>query len=83
MKKEDVEQAAQQYAEGPECTWVGTTALEIAFLAGAKWQRDQMMKVGAEGKVVKDINNKLAVTAKINLDGFKFGDKVRIIIVKE
>ena len=40
--------------------------------------------VAVEGEVVKDINNKLAVTAKnVNLDGFKFGDKVRIIIVKE
>ena len=40
--------------------------------------------VAVEGEVVKDINSKLAVTAKnVNLDGFKFGDKVRIIIVKE
>lgn len=37
-----------------------------------------------EGEVVKDINNKLAVTAKnVNLDGFKFGDRVKIIIVKD
>ena len=34
-----LEEAAQQYAEGPECTWVGTTALEYAFIAGAKWQK--------------------------------------------
>ena len=40
--------------------------------------------VAVEGEVVKDINNKLAVTAKnVNLDKFKFGDKVRIIIVKD
>ncbi len=85
-----------------------------AFIAGAKWQKEQdlaemaqsksplsvayanrcfengkqamkeqMMKEAVEGEVVKDISNKLAVTAKINLDGFKFGDKVRVIIVKE
>ena len=34
-----LEEAAQQYAEGPECTWVGTTALEEAFIAGAKRQK--------------------------------------------
>ena len=35
------EEAAKEYAEGPECTWVGTTALEVAFKAGAKWQKEQ------------------------------------------
>ena len=43
-----------------------------------------MMKEAVEGEVVKDINNKLAVTAKnVNLDKFKFGERVKIIIVKE
>lgn len=41
-----------------------------------------MLKEAVEGEVVKDISNKLAVTAKINLDGFKFGDKVRVIVLK-
>lgn len=43
------------------------------------------MKVDmVEGEIVKDITNMLAVTAKnINLDGFKFGDKVKIIIIKD
>lgn len=60
------------------------TAEDHAFFAGANWQKEQMMKGAVEGEVVKDISNKLAVTAKnINLEGFKFGDKVRIIIVKE
>ena len=46
--------------------------------------KEQMMKDAVEGEIVKDITNKLAVTAKnINLDGFKFGDKVKIIIVKQ
>ena len=50
---------------------------------GRKEEMEQMMKEAVEGEVVKDISNKLAVTAKINLDEYKFGDKVRIIIVKE
>ena len=65
---------------------IGET-IDKSFDAGIKegYRRcmEQMMKDAAEGEVVKDISNKLAVTAKINLDGFKFGDKVRVIIVKE
>lgn len=49
----------------------------------AQWQKEQMTEDAVEGEVVKDISNKLAVTAKINLDGFKFGQKVKIFIVKE
>lgn len=46
--------------------------------------RVKMMNDAVEGEIVKDISNRLAVTAKnINLDGFKFGDKVKIIIVKQ
>ena len=49
-----------------------------------KTEMEKMMDGAVEGEVVKDINDKLAVTAKnVNLDGLKFGDKVRIIIVKE
>lgn len=47
-----------------------------------KWSNTpQVAKVKKTGEVVKDISNKLAVTAKINLDGFKFGDKVRVIVL--
>ena len=56
-------------------------AYRDGIIAGAKWQKEQMLKEAVEGEVVKDISNKLAVTAKINLDGFKFGDKVRIIVL--
>ena len=50
---------------------------------GKKDMKEQMMKEAVEGKVIKDISNKLAVTGKINLDGFEFGQKVKLIIVKE
>lgn len=57
---------------------------EKSYKIGFRDCREQMMKEAVEGEVVKDINNKLAVTAKnVNLDKFKFGDKVRIIIVNE
>ena len=51
--------------------------------AGIEWQKKQMLKDAVEGEIVKDISNKLAVTAKVNLEGFKFGQKVKIVIVKE
>ena len=45
--------------------------------------KKELLKDAVEGEVVKDISNKLAVTAKINLDGFKFGEKVKILIIKD
>ena len=57
---------------------------DIVFWRGIQYAREMMINEAVDGEVVKDINNKLAVTAKnVNLDKFKFGDKVRIIIVKE
>ena len=57
---------------------------DVIFWKGMQYAYDQLLKESVEGEVVKDINNKLAVTAKgINLDGFKFGDKVKIIVLKE
>ena len=59
-------------------------SVKEAFIAGVEWQKEQMTKDAVEGEIVKDITNNLAVTAKnINLKGFKFGDKVKIIIVKQ
>ena len=56
----------------------------IVALDAAQRAKEQMLKEAVEGEVVKDINNKLAVTAKnVNLDVFKFGEKVKIIIVKK
>ena len=83
----DLEEAANEYAYRgiPDKLkqQIKPIADEISknFIAGAEWQKEQMLKDAVEGDVVKDISNKLAVTAKINLDGFKFGDKVRVIVL--
>ena len=54
----------------------------LIFKKGVEEGRRLMMEDAVEGEVVKDISNRLCVTAKnINLDGFRFGDKVRIIIL--
>lgn len=82
----DLEEAAKKSypnKEGDLCS-LHSTLQRAAFIAGAKWDREQIMKeaVEAEGKVVRDINNELAVTAKnVNLDKFKFGDRVRVIVL--
>ena len=84
MEKTDkIEEAANHYASVTDPEAHGIDFIREVFIAGAECDREQMLKDAVEGEVVKDISNKLAVTAKINLDGFKFGDKVRVIIVKE
>ena len=85
--------------EGPECTWVGTTALEYAFIAGAKWQKEQMMKGAVEGEVCGRVYDHINVRfadgickflepknishIPADVSKYNIGDKVRIIIVKE
>ncbi len=64
--------------------WDWTTQdIAEAFIAGVKWAMEQ--GIIGEGEIVKDISNKLAVTAKIpelSAD-FKFGDKVIVQIRKK
>lgn len=81
---EDLEEAAARYERENRESILSSVDIVDAFIAGAEWQRVEMMKDAAEGEIVKDISNMLAVTARnIHLDGFKFGDKVKIIIVKK
>ena len=62
-----------------------------AFIAGANWMREQMMKEAVEGEVcIPNVwvehkeGKELVVRAEIGKElGFKFGDKVRIVVVKE
>lgn len=53
-----------------------------AFIAGAKWQKEQMMKEAVEGKIVFLFNGDVAINIG-DTDKYKLGDKVRIVIVKE
>lgn len=55
---------------------------KFAFIAGAKWDREQMMKEAVEGRITQDSNTKLIVVSE-PIEGFKFGDKGHIIFVKE
>lgn len=75
------EKRANEYY--PELNEQDDVAAWHGFIAGYEQAKKDMLKEAVEGEVVKDISNKLAVTAKINLDGFKFGDKVRVIVLKK
>ena len=67
------------------------SAFGIGFLEGAEWAREQIMKKAVDGEVcIPNVwvehkeGKELVVRAEISKElGFKFGDKVRIIIVKE
>ena len=58
------------------------TTLESAFIAGAKWQKEQMMKEAVEGEVFLNPYPTISLDDCKDYD-FKDGDKVRIIIIKE
>ena len=49
------------------------------FLEGTDWQKEQMMKEAVEGVLVDNVDG----TQEICLHGNRYGEKVRIIIVKE
>lgn len=80
---EDLEEAAKDYTDSSE--WLIGENLEhidAAFIAGAKWQKEQIMKEAVEGKVFMSFapgHNQMAM-ADVDLPT---NTKVRIIIVKE
>ena len=80
-----LEEAAKEYAEGPECTWVGTTALEEAFKVGARWQKQQMLKDAEPAEIGYFNQRGLSILTEKAIERMPVseGDKVRIIIVKE
>lgn len=106
---EDLEVAAEEYADGPECSWAGTSAIECAFKAGAKWQaekcdeetskllyaerqtayingwddhKEQMMKEAVDGTIFCKNLNRFIFVPQLD-ESLTYGDKVKLIIVKE
>lgn len=69
--------------------WDWTTQdIADAFIAGAKWQKEQMMKEAVEGEVMdfcfaREVNYSSAKIKFSAIPELKVGDKVRIIIIKE
>ncbi len=64
---------------------VETAAHKSGFIAGAEWQMKQILKEAVEGEIQMRYSGCLCAKTirAINEDKFKFGDKVRVIIVKE
>ena len=92
MNNENVKEAIGKYIESKELVLMAYPPeyiedvkkdMEFAFRAGAKWMAEQ--GISCEGEIVKDISNKLAVTAKLpELERIgKFGDKVIVQIRKK
>ena len=92
---EDLEEEIENYIKDSLAIKFPTTDKEqikadIRYIARhfAEWQRkkdiEEMMKTLVEGEIVKDIHNQLKVTSEPLNDTFgRFGDRVKIIIVKE
>ena len=46
--------------------------------------KQQIMKDAVEGEIVKDIANNLYIgKAKVNKNNFKFGNKVKLLVLRE
>lgn len=79
----DLEKAAKEYTDGK--SWAKenylTPYIREAFIAGAKWDRIQMMKEAVEGTVHNFSSNKPHPTVLVDARGFNQGDKVRVIVL--
>jgi anion-transporting ArsA/GET3 family ATPase len=85
---EDMEKAAKVYEQTRNDLDVvsDNQMVERAFQAGAKWQRQQLMKKAIEGIVTTNIDGWINVmTGFIRPEeaGANFGNKVKLIIIKE
>ena len=87
----DLDEAGKNYAELLPQGRVSKKYSAIDFIAGAKWDREQMMSKAVEVRVqTSPLNGPLGISAycfnfpsKHPFYHCKEGDKVRIIIVKE
>lgn len=83
----DLEEAANEYSERVS-DGHNYRDLTCGFIAGAEWRKEQMMKDAVEAKVwesehgFRDLEMESEPFRKA-LEGFKDGDKVKLIIVKE
>lgn len=86
---EDLEEAADNHirkvvdaAGHPGWEWE-TQDIINAFIAGAEWQNEQMMKDAVDYKIVNNLAAYPVIYYEVKHLGLKYGDKVKIIIIKE
>ena len=92
-----LEEAAEEYSNKNEYMDVGFCVepvyighkTERAFIAGARWQKEQMLKDAVEAEVLyfgetQDVSRTIKIPQMQEwLKPFKDGDKVRIVILKQ
>lgn len=89
LVSDDLEEAADKYAEKLTSEPYLQIVHKTDFIAGAEWDREQMMKEAVEGTICKDEYRETAPFYYVESELFNLpqnmmiGDKVRIIIVKE
>ena len=87
---EDLEEEIRRYMDNaPTRTDLGQRYKDISIVELARhfanWQKQQMMKDAVDGEIViKCLDQMLIAKSEIlNDDKFKWGDKVKLIIIKE
>ena len=82
-EKYEKEHTYQRY-DGGGLTPEYDATLAEAFIAGAQWQKEQMMKEAVEGYITLTLEGVRTVAATIKEeDNIGIGDKVRVIILKK
>ena len=76
----DLEEAAEHYASVTDPEAHGIDFIREVFIAGAEWDREQMMKEAVEGKIHPD---DYEIWVNLVGYGYKFndGEKVRVIVL--
>lgn len=84
---DDLEEAAEESwidYEYRDSGHLYSSVYKDAFIAGAEWQKEQMMKDAVDGEVVQDLHGKLHVKTNAVSDIlYQFGEKVKVIILKQ
>lgn len=84
----DLEEATARYERENRESILSSVDIVDAFKAGAEWQGEQMMEDAVEGEVCESEHGLRDIVLQTEpfqnvLKGFKEGDKVKIIIVKQ
>ena len=78
---EDLEEAAEKYSDKYCSDWAYRLEYEDAFIAGAEWQKEQMMKEAVVSEIV--ITSGGILLRDLRIEDFDYEDRAKIIIVKQ
>lgn len=81
-RRESIKKSVIPQIDGPVSEYGGN--IKSAFIAGAKWQKEQILKDTVGGMVCATITNQVAISFFSPLPKeLKAGDKVRIVVIRE